>query len=205
MSAFPDPDERNPLAADCRRCPALAEARTCISWGVGPLDASLVVVGEAPAAGDPEADQWRGGNLTGMAYTNQVSGKKIRTLIADLGYAEDCYYTNSVKCFPPDGEGSNREPTPEESANCRPYLLREIEQVEPTAILPTGKHATQSLFDAAGRELDGFLDTVLTRYDLDLGAPVIPLLHPAYQELWMARLDHTRESYLAAIAESIRG
>jgi DNA polymerase len=73
--AFPDRDDRTPLADDCRRCPALCAARTRISWGVGPLDASLVVVGEAPAAGDPEADEWQGGNWTGMAYTSRASGR----------------------------------------------------------------------------------------------------------------------------------
>jgi uracil-DNA glycosylase len=59
MARFPDHDSRNVLAEDCRRCPALVEARERISWGNGPLDAALVVVGEAPGAGDPDADSYR--------------------------------------------------------------------------------------------------------------------------------------------------
>ena len=196
MPTFPDPADRNPLADDCRRCAELCAARTRISWGVGPLDASLVVVGEAPAAGDPTAETWQGGNRTGMAYTSRASGRKIRGMVADLGYADDCYYTNAVKCHPPD----NRDPTAEERTNCRPYLLREIEQVAPDAILTTGKHATASVFAADGRDLDGFLDTVLTPVETAFGT-VIPLLHPSYQEVWLARLGYTRESYLDDLAE----
>jgi DNA polymerase len=189
--AFPDQADRNPLAEDCRRCPALCEARTRISWGVGPTDATLVVVGEAPAAGDPSADRWRGGNHTGMAYTSRASGRKVRAMLADLGYAGDCYYTNAVNCHPPE----NRDPTPEERTNCRPYLRREVAQVAPEAILTTGKHATASVFAADGRTLDGFLDSVLTPVETDLGT-VIPLLHPSYQEVWLSRLGYTRGEYL---------
>ncbi len=89
---LPARDNRNALADDCRRCSELSESRTCISWGNGPLDAEVVVVGEAPAAGDPEADRWRGGNLTGMAYTSRQSGRKIRRVLDDAGFGPDeCY------------------------------------------------------------------------------------------------------------------
>lgn len=182
------------MAEDCQRCPALVRARERISWGVGPDDAALVVVGEAPAAGNPEADRWRGGNLTGMAYTSRASGRKVRQLMADLGYAGDCYYTNAVKCHPPD----NRDPTATERSNCRPYLLEEIAIVDPKAILTTGKHATQSVFTAAGHDLDSFLETVLEPAETELGT-VVPLLHPSYQEVWLSRLGYTREAYLDAL------
>lgn len=199
--AYPDPDDRNPLADDCRRCSALCESRTHISWGVGPTDASLLVVGEAPAEGNPEADDWRGGNLTGMAYTSRASGRKIRAMVADLGFGGDCYYTNAVKCHPPE----NRDPTADERANCRPHLRREVEVVSPDRILTTGKHATKSVFAADGTvDLDGFLDTVLDPVDTALGT-VVPLLHPSYQEVWLSRLDYTRASYLDELRTLLPG
>ena len=191
---FPDPDERAVLAPDCARCPALVESRERISWGVGPADADLVVVGEAPAAGDPDAERWKGGNLTGMAYTSRASGRKVRRLVADAGFAGNCYYTNAVKCHP---EG-NRDPTPEERTNCRSYLQREIEAVDPERVLTTGKHATASAFAADGRTLDGFVDAVHEPVETAFGT-VIPLLHPSYQEVWLSRLGYTRESYLAEL------
>ncbi|WP_123536585.1 uracil-DNA glycosylase [Halosimplex salinum] len=206
MPSFPDPDDRNALADDCRRCPALTEHRQCISWGNGPTDAALVVVGEAPAAGDPDADRWRGGNLTGMAYTSRRSGRKIREIVADAGFAGDAYYTNAVKCFPPDPDdpSDNREPTAEERANCRPYLVEEIRQVDPVAVLATGKHATKSVLAVEGRDLDGFLDAVLEPVACDsLGTTLVPLVHPSYQEVWIGRLGYDREEYVAAIRETL--
>ena len=198
---FPDAGSQNGLADDCRRCPELTESRTRISWGNGPLDATLVVVGEAPAAGDPGADQWQGGNLTGMAYTSRASGRQIRTLLADAGFGhEDCYFTNAVKCHPP----GNRDPTSEELANCRPYLVAEVETVAPDTVLTTGKHATVTVLALDDESLDGFLDSVLEpRTSATLGVPVVPLLHPSYQEVWLSRLGYDRERYVDAIAAAV--
>lgn len=204
MVAFPDPDSKNPLAETCTRCQSLVESRERISWGVGPRDADLVVVGEAPGAGTPDAEQWKGGNWTGMGYTARHSGRKIREMMAEIGYS-NAYYTNAVKCFPSNGEGSNREPTAEERANCRPYLVREIEQIAPVCVVATGKHATQSLLAVEGREVDGFLDTIFEPIACQtLCAPVLPILHPSYQEVWISRLGYTYESYLDAIREVLK-
>lgn len=204
MAMHPDPASGNELAADCQRCPALVESRECISWGNGPLDAAVLVVGEAPGAGDPDADRWRGGNWSGLAYTSRHSGRKIRDLLAEAGFSDDCYFTNAVKCFPADGEGSNREPAPEERANCRPYLRAEIETVDPDVVVSTGKHATKSVFALEDIELDGFLDAVLEPVSCPgLETTALPLLHPSYQNVWIPRIDHTPESYRETLAERI--
>ena len=205
MPAFPDAGLQHALAEDCRRCPALVEAREHIAWGNGPLGATLLVVGEAPGAGTPDADRWRGGNWTGMAYTSRHSGRRIRELLADAGYGpDDCYFTNAVKCFPADGQGSNREPSSEERANCRPYLRREIDEIDPCAVVPTGKHATASVLSLEGKSVGSFLDRVLEPVECpDLGTPVVPLLHPSYQDVWVTRLGYDAESYRRAVAETL--
>ena len=207
MPEYPDLDSKNVLAPGCERCPALAESRECISWGNGSLDAELVVVGEAPGAGTPEAELWKGGNWTGMAYTARHSGRKIRDLFADLGFDNrKLYYTNAVKCFPEGEEGSNREPTSEERANCRPYLETEIEEIEPRAVVATGKHATTSLLATEGKSIDGFLDSILEPVALEsLETTLVPVLHPSYQAVWLSRLDYTYEGYLDAITETLAG
>ena len=201
MPELPDRAERNALAEDCQRCPELAESRTCISWGNGPLSADLVVVGEAPADGDPEAEHWRGGNLTGMAYTSRRSGRKIRQVLADAGFGhDDCYYTNAVKCHPP----GNRDPTEAELTNCRPYLVEELETIDPAAVLTTGKHATETVLALDGESLDGFLDSVLEpRASEALNVPVVPVLHPSYQEVWLSRLGYSYGEYTAAVADTV--
>jgi len=53
----PFPDRRHVLVDGCARCPALVDCRERISWGTGSLDASVFVVGEAPGAGDPNAER----------------------------------------------------------------------------------------------------------------------------------------------------
>lgn len=226
MPEFPDPDSRNVLEPDCSRCPALVESRECISWGNGSLDADVVVVGEAPAygvepastetttgdqprVGNPEAEEWRGGNWTGMAYTSRHSGRAVRELFADAGFAsEECYFTNAVKCFPredavsDEGRPSNREPTPDERANCRHHLRAEIEQVDPAVVATTGKHATLAVLDDA---LDGgFLDSVLDPVESEaFGTIVLPLLHPSYQNVWLPRIGYSREEYVVEIGETV--
>ncbi|MFC6960781.1 uracil-DNA glycosylase [Halocatena marina] len=203
MAEFPNPDSKNAIAESCTRCSALVESRECISWGVGPNNADLVVVGEAPGAGTPDAEQWQGGNWTGMAYTTRHSGRKIRDMMAEIGYS-GVYYTNAVKCFPSDGAGSNREPTSEERTNCRSHLVREIKQIRPQCVITTGKHATQALLAVEEKTIDGFLDTILEPITCPkLAVPVLPILHPSYQAVWLSRLGFTRESYLDAIRKAI--
>jgi DNA polymerase len=205
MAEYPDPASRNVLEPDCSRCPALVESRECIAWGNGSPSAEVVVVGEAPAFGDPEAERWRGGNWTGMAYTSRHSGRKIRDLFADAGLApEDLYFTNAVKCFPADdGDESNREPTADERANCRDHLRTEIGQVDPAVVATTGKHATLSVL--GDDALDGFLDAVLElRASAALGVAVLPLVHPSYQNVWLPRLGYTREEYVAEVGDAVR-
>ncbi|RQG94680.1 uracil-DNA glycosylase [Natrarchaeobius chitinivorans] len=199
------PDSRHVLEAGCARCPALARHRECISWGTGSLEASVFVIGEAPGYGNPEADRWRGGNWTGKAYTSRHSGRRIRRMLERIGY-DDAYYTNAVKCFPadPDDPSSNREPTPEERANCRPHLRSELETVDPEVVIATGKHATATVLAAEGRDLEGFLETVLEPIRCtELGVHLVPVVHPSYQDVWIGRLGYEPAEYLEAIGETL--
>lgn len=201
------PTDPMALEPGCDRCPALVEARECIAWGNGARDARLMVVGEAPGAGEPAAERWQGGNWTGLAYTSHHSGRRVRELIEALGHADDAFYTNAVKCFPAaDGAGAptNREPRAAERAACRGHVRREIEEVDPAVVLTTGRHATETMVEADGRELDGFLDVVLEPLRCEaFGVWVLPLLHPSYQDVWIPRLGYDPDGYLDAIARSL--
>ena len=204
----PFPTTRHVLEPGCDRCPALVEGRECLSWGTGPLEAAIVVVGEAPGYGDPEADRWRGGNWTGKAYTSAHSGRRIRRLLERIGFGGDAYYTNAVKCFPadPSDPSSNREPTAEERRNCRSHLLAELENVDPDVVLATGKHATTTMLAAEGQDLEGFLDSVLESMWCDrLGVDLVPILHPSYQDVWIGRLGYEPETYREEIRTTIAG
>ena len=81
------------------------------------------------------------------------------------------YIANTLKCRPP----RNRNPSPDELAKCEPFLLRQIELVQPRVILAMGRFAVQSLLrtdDAIGR-LRGRVHT----YE---GRPLVVTYHPAY-------------------------
>jgi uracil-DNA glycosylase family 4 len=202
---FPGADERTVLVPGCARCPRLVADRDCIAWGNGPVDADVVVVGEAPAAGDPDADRWRGGNRTGLAYTSRHSGRRVRSLFESLGYRP--YYTNAVKCFPADRDAedvTNREPTDDERRRCRAHLRTELDAVDPAVVAPTGKHATRSVLALAGRNLEGFLDAVLDPIECpELDATVVPLLHPSYRDVWATRLGYEKGAYREAVGETL--
>ena len=201
-SLFPDERTRLVLEPDCDRCPALVDCRNRIAWGTGPRDADIVVVGEAPGAGDPAQERWQGGNYTGMAYTTIHSGRRIRGLFDRLGY--DPYYTNAVKCFPADGEGSNREPTEAEKRNCRRHLDAELDSVDPAVVVTTGSHATETMLAFEGRELAGFVDRVLDPERLSsCDAWLLPVLHPSYQDVWTTRLGYDGDEYEAAVGDAL--
>ena len=169
--------------------------------------ATLQAIGRTdrpPGAGDPDAEVWKGGNHTGCAYTLRHSGRRIRQLMADLGYAGDVYYTNAVKCFPEGDDGSNREPTPTEREYCRPHLRTEIDHVEPAVVIPTGKHATISELAFEGRSVEGFLDLVGEPVDCPiLGVTALPILHPSYEAVWRSRLGYDADEYRERIASHL--
>jgi len=121
----------------CERCSDLVASRSRIVDGVGPDDADLLFVGEAP--GQREDEQ-------GEPFVGR-SGTVLDDALRDAGLSRaDVRITNCVRCRPPD----NRDPTAEERSNCRPYLDREIELVDPLAIVTLGKVPGEHLL---GRDL----------------------------------------------------
>lgn len=118
-------------ASVCTRC-ALSESRTRVVFGAGNADADLIFVGEAPGA---EEDR------QGLPFVGR-SGALLGTMLGEIGMSrDDVFIANVLKCRPPD----NRDPRPEEIETCRPYLLRQIELIEPKVICTLGNFATKLL------------------------------------------------------------
>jgi DNA polymerase len=147
----------------CTRC-ELHRGRTQTVFGVGRRDARLLVVGEAPGA---EEDR-QGEPFVGRA------GILLNAMLRAIGLARgDVYIANILKCRPP----GNRDPKPEETAECTPYLERQIELIAPRAALAVGRIAAQHLLQS--EEPIGRLRGKV----LSFGARRIPLVvtyHPAY-------------------------
>ena len=127
-------DESALSVTGCQRCPELVASRSQIVDGVGPMDADLLFVGEAPGATEDEQ---------GEPFVGR-SGDVLADGLRDVGLDRaDVRITNCVRCRPPE----NRDPTSEERANCRGYLDREIVGVDPELVVTLGKVPAESLLD----------------------------------------------------------
>jgi len=116
----------------CERCPALVDSRSRIVDGVGPADADLLFVGEAPGANEDE----QGEPFVGRS--GDVLDEGLRAVGLDR---TDVRITNTVRCRPPE----NRDPHAEERENCRGYLDREVAAVEPELVITLGKVPAEHL------------------------------------------------------------
>ncbi|MBU2642007.1 MAG: uracil-DNA glycosylase [Gammaproteobacteria bacterium] len=148
--------------ANCTAC-KLSTTRTQGVLGVGDRHADWLIIGEAPGA-DEDA---RGEPFVGEA------GKLLDAMLAaiNLQRGNNVYITNVLKSRPP----GNREPESDEIAACRPYLLAQIELIQPRLILALGRVAAQSLLDTD--ETVGHLRGRLHQFQ---GVPLVVTYHPAY-------------------------
>ena len=119
-------------AAGCELCPQLVDSRTQVVFGSGPADAALMLVGEAPGASE---------DREGLPFVG-ASGRLLDTLLGGIGLSrEEVFIANVLKCRPPE----NRDPKPEEVANCSPWLERQLGIVDPAVVVTLGNFATRLL------------------------------------------------------------
>jgi uracil-DNA glycosylase family 4 len=124
----------------CTRCP-LYSSRTRAVPGEGPLNASIMFVGEAPG---------RSEDLEGRPFVGSA-GKLLDSLLSSIGVERgSVYITNVVKCRPP----GNREPFDSEVRACNPYLRRQISMIKPKIIVALGRIAGRTLYEMAGLRWD---------------------------------------------------
>ena len=152
----------------CTKCAHLACSRTQTVFGVGNPDADLMFIGEAPGA---DEDQ-QGEPFVGRA------GQLLTRILKAMNFArEDVYIANILKCRPdmPAGSFGNRPPTPTEMQTCRPYLLEQIEIIQPSVLVALGAVAVEGLLGTRGtmRELRG-------RWHTYNSIPLMITYHPAY-------------------------
>lgn len=158
-------EEAVQAASGCTRC-ALAGGRSQVVFSDGPLDASLMVVGEAPGA---EEDR------QGVPFVGRA-GRLLDLLLASCGQPrEGVYICNVLKCRPP----ANRDPRPEEVEACSPFLRAQIERVRPRVVLACGSFAARTLLgvqEPVGK-LRGRVHTLALAGGGDV--PLVVTYHPA--------------------------
>jgi uracil-DNA glycosylase len=152
----------------CTKCAHLACSRTQTVFGVGNPDADLMFIGEAPGVDEDH----QGEPFVGRA------GQLLTRILRAMNFTrEDVYIANILKCRPdtPPGSFGNRAPTPKEMQTCRPYLVEQINVIEPKVLVALGAVAVEGLLGMRGtmRELRG-------RWHAYNGIPLMITYHPAY-------------------------
>jgi uracil-DNA glycosylase family 4 len=182
-------------ARQCTRCAELAATRTSVVFGAGNADAELMFVGEAPGANE---------DLQGLPFVG-AAGKLLEQLLGEIGLSRaEVFIANVLKCRPP----GNRDPQPTEIENCRPYLVRQVELIQPRVICTLGNFATKLLRgDPAGITRVHGQDEVRTIGEHT--ARLYPLFHPAAalytpSTLETLRADFVRLPALLALAGPAR-
>ena len=147
---------------DCRRC-KLCSTRTHIVFGVGNPRAEVMFVGEGPG----EDEDRQGEPFVGRA------GKLLTDIITGgMGLSRsDVYIANVVKCRPP----GNRNPEPDEIAACQPFLIAQIDAIDPKVIVALGKFAAQTLLETTAP-----ISKLRGRWVEFRGRKLMPTFHPSY-------------------------
>lgn len=146
---------------DCTRC-KLHRGRNKIVFGDGSPKAQLVFIGEGPGA-DEDAQ--------GLPFVGRA-GKLLTQMIEAMGLQrKDVYICNVVKCRPPE----NRTPEPDEVETCSPYLLRQIDVINPKVLVCLGAVAAKTLLET-NKGITQFRGQWLEWR----GRKLIATYHPAY-------------------------
>lgn len=148
--------------AVCRRCQLLACARQNTVFGSGPATAKLCFFGEAPGADEDKA---------GLPFVGRAGQLLTKIIEACRLSRDEVYILNVLKCRPPD----NRQPLPDEVANCRDYFERQFQVIAPEFICCLGTTAAQSLLQTTEP-----IGRLRGRWFTHGAAHVICTYHPSY-------------------------
>lgn len=145
-------------------CPDLAREAKNLVIGDGNLDADIVFIGEAPGKNEDE---------TGLPFIG-AAGKFLNEMLANVGMErKDIYITNIVKYRPP----KNRDPSPNEKEAFWPYLVRQLEVIQPKLVVTLGRHSME--YFIPGQKISAIHGGPM---DIDFGDKklvIVPLYHPA--------------------------
>lgn len=173
----------------CRKCP-LWETRTNVVFGEGDPQAKLVFIGEAPGKNE---------DLQGRPFVGPA-GNLLTHYIKKIGLTRDkVFIGNIIKCRPP----GNRDPLPEEISACEPYLIKQLELIQPKIICALGRYAAQTLLrmNASISEMRGNIYYYRGIKVLPTFHPANLLYHPANKELFEEDFKQLRQLYDECINE----
>lgn len=149
---------------DANVCPDLKTGATQLVMGEGNPDADIVFIGEAPGKNE---------DIQGKPFVG-AAGKFLNAMLAEADMdRNDVYITNIVKYRPP----NNRDPLPEEKVAFLPYLLKQLEIIEPKVVITLGRHSMEYFLpDYKIGEIHGQPKRITFG---DRKIVIMPLFHPA--------------------------
>jgi uracil-DNA glycosylase family 4 len=148
------------IASTCTKC-RLSAGRTQVVFADGSPYADLMFIGEGPGYHE---------DIQGLPFVG-AAGQLLNRLLGEIGLRrEDVRITNVVLCRPP----GNRDPLPDEIESCKPYLMRQIELVDPKVVCTLGNFATRVIL-----ERPVAISKVRGQRQLWNGRVIIPTYHPA--------------------------
>ncbi|MDD5464692.1 MAG: uracil-DNA glycosylase [Candidatus Moranbacteria bacterium] len=128
-------EKLNKKMSACSAC-ALRSSCTQVVFGSGNPEAKIMFIGEAPGKKE---------DATGTPFVG-AAGKFLNEMLAEIKLKrEDVYIANVCKCRPPE----NRDPSPEEIATCWPWLLQQIQIIQPKLIITLGRHSMERFLPKA--------------------------------------------------------
>jgi DNA polymerase len=146
---------------DCQRC-KLHRTRRTLVFGEGNEKARLMLIGEGPGYDE---------DVQGRPFVGRA-GQLLTKILQSIGLQrEEVYIANIIKCRPP----QNRNPEPDEIQSCYPFLMKQIQAIQPRIICALGTFAAQTLLHT-----DAKITTLRGRFFDLAGIKVLPTYHPAY-------------------------
>lgn len=145
-------------------CPELANQATQLVFADGSADAKILFIGEAPGKNE---------DLQGKPFVG-AAGKFLDEMLAMINLKrEDIYITNIVKYRPP----NNRDPSPEEKQAFLPYLVRQLEVIQPVVVVTLGRHSMEAFLpEQKISQIHGEPKRITF---LGQKIVILPLFHPA--------------------------
>lgn len=155
------------IAADIHEknvCPDLAKTATNLVMGDGNVDADIVFIGEAPGKNEDEQ---------GLPFVG-AAGKFLNEMLGTVTLErKDVYITNIVKYRPP----NNRDPLPDEKKAFWPFLLRQLNVIEPKVIVTLGRHSME--YFLPGMKISQIHGDPKRIQFGERKLVIVPLFHPA--------------------------
>jgi len=178
----------------CKKCLRMNGSARVLGPGCGPLDAPLMFLGEAPGR--------LGADGSHLPFHGDKSGHNFERLIEQVGISRyEVFVTNAVLCNPKDEQGNNATPTPDEIANCAPFLRETIEILDPSIVVTLGVVALKAC-GVLERHAVSLREHVRTRRSW-MRRTLIPVYHPG-QRAMVHRSFANQLSDYQFVAETLR-